>query len=442
MKLFTMGITILVSLWHADCIAQQLSRIDKLAIIDKTTRLMDENYIYPRRVNTVRTQLMLRFQNGGYDPLGVTADFIEALNSDLELWGKDHHLNIYANKARVKQILANEQDQNKNKTETITDEFLQQVQYENFRMRKLERLDGNIGYFNFLSFTPLQVSKQSLAAAMSFLLYSNAIIIDLRDNGGGYAATMNFLLSYFLKDSVPVSVHRFRKDNAVVKTFTMKDELIRKIPETTPLYILVSNRTSSAAEAFAYTLQQYKRAVIIGEQTKGEGNPGNLFVINDSMYMMIPTAEAISAVSGKSIESSGVIPDIKTNKSKAMTMALLEAYRKLAAQTTIKELKALYLWQIPFFEHELVPAALNASLPGNITGEYEGGRKIYFENDSLIYINSIGEKDKLIYIGKGIFQSSERNWQRLVVPFTDKIVPYIEWTWNDGGEPQRIMRKS
>jgi len=221
----------------------------------------------------------------------------------------------------------------------------------------------------------------------------------------------------------------------------MKDELINKIPETTPLYILVSNRTSSAAEGFVYTLQQYKRAVVIGEQTKGEGNPGRLFVINDSMYMMIPTAEAINAVSGKSIESTGVVPDIKTDRSKAMTMALLQAYRKLAAQTTIKELKTLYEWQIPFLENELAPAILNPSLIANIIGDYEGGRKIYYSNDSLVYINSRGEKDKLVYIGNGIFQSNERNWQRLVMPFTDKIVPYIEWTWNDGGQPQRIMKK-
>jgi len=441
MKLFTIGFTILLLLLHTGSMSQQLSRNDKSVIIDKATRLMEENYIHPDRVNTVREQLNLRLQKGGYDSLNGTGDFLGALNNDLEHWGKDHHLDIFVNKARVKQILTDEKNQNQSKAETIADDFLQQIRYENFMMRKLERLDGNIGYFSFLSFTPLEASKQSLTSAMNFLLYSNAIIIDLRNNGGGYASTMNFLLSYFLKDSTPVSVHRFRKDNAVVKSYTVKDKLINKIPETTPVYILVSSRTSSAAEIFAYTLQQYKRAIVIGEQTKGEGNPGKLFVINDSMYIMIPTAEAINAVSGKSIESTGVIPDIKTERSKAMSMALLQSYKTLAVQTKIKELKTLYEWQVPFFENELDPVSLTPSIIKNISGEYEGGRKLYYENDSLIYINSRGEKDRLLYIGKGVFQSSERNWQRLVLPFTDKIVPYIEWTWNDGGEAQRIMRK-
>ena len=441
MKLMILSFTVLVLLLHSDCVAQQMSIKDKSVILDKAIRLMEENYIYPARVNAVAQQLKHRLEKRGYDSLGSMEEFLGVLNNDLERSGNDHHLNISVGAARVKQIRADEKNDKEGKEEVITEGFLQQIRYENFRMRKLERLDGNIGYFNFLSFTPLQVSKQSLVAAMNFLLYSNAIIIDLRDNGGGYAQTMNFLLSYFLEDSSAVSVHRFRKDNKVVKTFTVKDELINKFPRTTPVYVLVSNRTSSAAEAFAFTLQQYKRAVIIGEQTKGEGNPGRLFVINDSLYMMIPTAEGINALSGKSIEATGVVPDIKIERSKAMTMALLEANRSLAKCTTIKELKSLYEWQIPFLQNDLAPASLTEYIIKNLSGKYEGGRKIFREHDALIYINSQGERDKLIYIGNGVFQSNDRNWQRLVMPYTDKPVPYIEWTWNDGGEPQRLKKE-
>jgi hypothetical protein len=441
MKRLIISFTATALLISACCTAQQVSKQDRSVIISKAIGLMEENYIYPERVADIRQQLQQQMKKGAYDSLHQAKDFLQVLNNDMERFGHDHHLNISYGPERVKQILADEKNEKEGREETITEGFLQQIRYENFRMRKLERLDGNIGYFSFLNFTPLPVSKQSLAAAMNFLYYSNAIIIDLRDNGGGYAATMNFLLSYFLEDSVPVSMHRFRKNNTVVKTFTIQDELIRKIPANTPLYILVSNRTSSAAEGFAYTLQQYKRAVILGEPTKGEGNPGSLFAINNSLYMMIPTAEAINAISGNSIEFTGVVPDIKTGRPKAMTMALLQAYRLLATSTSIKESKTLYEWQIPFFENELDPAALTAGIIENISGRYEGGRKILFENDALIYVNSKGERDKLIYIGKGIFQSSNYKWQRLVMPYTDKTVPYVEWIWDDGGEPQRLKRE-
>lgn len=352
----------------------------------------------------------------------------------------DHHLDISYGPNRVKQIIADAKSEQEGKEEKITDEWLQQIRYENFRLRKLERLDGNIGYFNFLNFTPLAVSKQSISSAMNFLLYSNAIIIDLRENGGGSAETMNFLLSYFLKDSKQISELRYRKNNKVLKSYTINDNSINKIPDNVPIYILVSNRTSSAAEGFAYTLQQYKRAVIVGEQTKGEGNPGNLFVINDDLYIMIPTAEAINPVSKKSIDGIGVIPDITINKNKALTKALLELYSSLAVNTGIDELRLLYQWQIPLLKNELNPELLTDNIISSIVGNYEGNRKIIYEAGSVFYINSAGNKEKLEYIGKGIFQNTEKSWLRLVMPFTNKPVSEFEWIWEDGGTPQTIKR--
>jgi retinol-binding protein 3 len=75
------------------------------------------------------------------------------------------------------------------------------LQYENFKLRKAERLDGNIGYFKLNGFVELGYSKEAIVSAMNFLSNSSAIILDLRDNGGGSAETANFLMSYFLQDS-------------------------------------------------------------------------------------------------------------------------------------------------------------------------------------------------------------------------------------------------
>ncbi|MEP7371838.1 MAG: S41 family peptidase [Chitinophagaceae bacterium] len=416
------------------------TRQEKTFITDKAIQLLKENYVFPNRVPEIEKYIAEKLATGGYDSLNNPEEFIEFLNKDLEQKGNDHHLDISYGPDRVKQIIAGNKNEQEGVEEKITKEWLQKIQYENFRLRKIERLDGNIGYFNFLNFTPLAPSKQSIAAAMNFLLYSNAIIIDLRENGGGYAETMNFMLSYFLKDSTPISTLIYRKENKVIISYTLKDSSIHKIPDYIPVYILVSHRTSSAAEGFAYTLQQYKRAVIIGEQTKGEGNPGRLFVINENLYIMIPTAEAISPVSRKSIDGTGVIPDIPINKNKALTKGLLEAYRSLAAKTDTPELKLLYQWQIPLLENELIPAPLTETIIAAITGDYEGGRKIIYESSSLFYINSIGEKEKLDYIGKGIFQNTVKSSLRLVMPFTDKPIPGFEWTWDDGGKPQKVKR--
>jgi C-terminal processing protease CtpA/Prc len=307
-------------------------------------------------------------------------------------------------------------------------------------MRKLERLDGNIGYFEFLNFTPLSVSKQSLKGAMNFLLYSSAIIVDLRGNGGGYSETLNYLLNYFFKDSVPSSLMRYRNQTQLVRTVIVKDSSIISFPENTPVYILVSNRTSSAAEAFASTLQRYKRAIVIGEQTKGEGNPGNLFAINDDLYIMIPTAEAIDPVTKMGIDFKGVIPDIKIGRDKALTKALLEANSALAAKAERQELRRMYQWQIPLLNNKLNPQPLTETIRNSIVGDYEGGRKIIYETPDIFYISNKGEKEKLNYIGNGIFQNAQKDWVRLVMPFTDKAIPDFEWVYDDTDKPQKVKR--
>jgi retinol-binding protein 3 len=379
---------------------------------------------------------------GGYDSLNKSIAFLESFESDIHQQGNDQHIGIGLDPGRVKQIIADSQIEKSGQKQVGTEEWLQKMKFENFRLRKLEHLDGNIGYFNFLNFPPLEPSKLTLVGAMNFIRFSNAIIIDLRDNGGGYSETMDFLLSYFLQDSAQIAEMRYRKDNKIVKSYTVKDTLILKIPKDVPLYLLVSNKTSSAAEGFAYTLQQYKRATIIGEQTKGEGNPGELFVINEDLYIMIPTIEGINPVSNKSIDGIGVTPDIQIASSKALTKAKLEICSSLAAKTNITELRLLYQWQIPFYENELNPEPLTESIINSLVGEFEGGRKVIHENGTVIYINSLGGKEKLEYIGKCVFQNEEKSWLRLVMPFTDKQIPYFEWIWDDGGKPQKVKRIS
>jgi C-terminal processing protease CtpA/Prc len=68
----------------------------------------------------------------------------------------------------------------------------------NFGFEKVERLAGNIGYLDLRGFLPPQMMGDTAAAAMTFLANANALIIDLRENGGGSpdAVTLLFSVSY------------------------------------------------------------------------------------------------------------------------------------------------------------------------------------------------------------------------------------------------------
>ena len=163
------GICMLMVFAHNVCAQpnDNFSRYDKTILADKAIQLLQENYVFPNRVPVIEKYISEKLRTGGYDSLNKPEEFIESLNKDLEQKGNDHHLNISYSPDRVRQIIAANKNEKEGGEEKITTEWLQKIRYENFRLRKLERLDGNIGYFNFLNFTPLAPSRQTIVAAMA-----------------------------------------------------------------------------------------------------------------------------------------------------------------------------------------------------------------------------------------------------------------------------------
>jgi hypothetical protein len=407
-----------------------ISNGEKETIFKKAIGLMVENYIFPERVKKIESEVSKKFAGGGYKAQTRIFDFLEVLNKDFEAFGNDHHLNIFYGPEYVKKIKASENNRSLN-TGSAPAEFVSMIAYENFFLKKIERLDGNIGYFKFNKFEELPYSKEAIASAMNFISNSSAIILDLTQNGGGSAETVHFLMSYFLPDSTKLGAFKRRINNEVIELWTTKDPVIKKIPDNVPLYILVSKNTSSAAESLAYGLQQFKRATIIGEQTHGEGNPGKRFIINDFLYIMIPTATNVNVKTGTSWEGIGVIPDIKIESNLALPKAIIESCTLLEKRTTSKEIKQLYEWMIPLYQSQLNPQTLSIEFISSITGKYNEERKIDFENGVLYFINKNG-KYRMNYMNDNTFAIEGREY-RLKFPDSKSTREYYEAIWMDGG---------
>ncbi len=274
---------------------------------------------------------------------------------------------------------------------------------------------------------------------MNFISHSDAIIIDIRQNHGFSAEVVLFLESYFLPDSTKVGSFKRRVNNETVELYITKDPTVKKISESVPLFIVVDSKTSSGAEALAYDLQQFKRATIIGEQTLGEANPGRRFVINEQLWMMIPTATSMNAISGTNWEQFGVTPNIKTERSKSLQLAVLEASKLIVAKTSIPMQKQILKWQLPLLENEINSQPVTDQIISYLVGDYEGGAKIIEENQVVYYVNNRGKR-KLNYIGNGIFQRDDDRELRLIMPIFDRPVNEVEWMWIDGGTEK--MKKS
>lgn len=432
MKLFRkifIGATISAMIFPGHLFAQNnngnetINEQQQLVIINTALTLLKENYIFPERIPKIESIIKNKFESKAYAGFNTLFDFLEQLDADLETSGNDRHLDIFYG---PKIVLNLKNDVLPQPEKVAPPEYIKMLQYENFKLRKAERLDGNIGYFKLNGFVELEYSKEAIVGAMNFLANSSTIILDLRENGGGSAATSAFLMSYFLPDSTKLGEFKRKKNNETVQLWTSTDPAIKKLL-TVPLYILVSSKTSSGAEQAAYGLQQFKRATIIGEQTNGEGNPGLRFIINDNLYMMVPTTVNVNAITGTNWDGVGVTPDIKINAADAYARAIVETCQALSKTGD----NDIYKWILPEYEAQLHPESASAAFINSIIGNYEEGKKISEENGSLYYITESGKR-KMIYMGNQMFLMEGRNDYRMRFPKTNKPIEYVEFVWNDG----------
>ncbi|UCH85257.1 MAG: hypothetical protein JSW50_06085, partial [Candidatus Latescibacterota bacterium] len=192
---------------------------------------------------------------------------------------------------------------------------------ENKGFFKLEWIDGHIGYLDIRRFYYAPDAKKMIVGAMNFLSNADAIIIDLRENGGGSG---DYLSSYFLEYPTQLNSSYSREDDFLTEFWTSEDIDVRRLTDV-PLFLLTSDRTFSASESFAYDMQARERATIIGDSTRGGAHSVDLYKIDDRFEIYIPTARAINPITGTNWEGTGVIPDINVPSEAALDTAIVLA---------------------------------------------------------------------------------------------------------------------
>ena len=185
-------------------------------------------------------------------------------------------------------------------------------------LQKVERLPGDIGYLRVDRFYQAEESRPAFEAALDRLGPCRAMVIDLRENRGGSDANV-LLSSYFLAERTLLNRLLWRKQDPLEFWAGPSTR-----PELTgvPVYVLVSRKSFSAAEGFAYGLQQRKRAVIVGEPTRGGANPNRFFPIGNDLEVSISIGRTVNPVSGTNWEGVGVQPDVAVPADQALDKVL------------------------------------------------------------------------------------------------------------------------
>jgi C-terminal processing protease CtpA/Prc len=191
---------------------------------------------------------------------------------------------------------------------------------------KVEELAGNVGYVKFNMFADAETCGATATAAMNFVANSDALIVDLRDNGGGDPKMVAYIFSYLFSKRTHLNDLWTRKTNATDEFWT-SDVPGKHLADDRPVYVLTSKRTFSGAEEFTYNLKNLKRATIVGETTGGGAHPVNGQRIDEHFVIGVPFARAINPISKTNWEGTGVEPDVKVPAADALSTA-----QKLAAE--------------------------------------------------------------------------------------------------------------
>jgi retinol-binding protein 3 len=302
-------------------------------ILDGIVARLSEFYVYPDAVSKMEQALRAHQKSGDYDAITDGDVFATRLTRQLQGVSHDKHLHVIC----VPEVLPKEDPK---PDRTIPPERRARMEHDNCGFDKVERLESNVGYVKFNFFGPPAVCGPTATAALNFLANVDALIIDLRDNGGGSPDMVSFIASYLFSERTRLNDIYNRKENKTTEYWTKPDVPGKKIIGK-PVFVLTSKRTFSAAEDFTYAVKNLKRATIVGETTGGGAHPTRGCRVDDHFLIGVPFARSISTITKTDWEGTGVEPDVKAPADQALDVAknlAVEALRRKAPLSPNKPL--------------------------------------------------------------------------------------------------------
>lgn len=326
--LFNLLLICILICFNSNANAQDLTERNKQ--ITEIADRINEYYIFEDVANQLSKKLKSEIEFKTFDNL-TDAAFAKSLSSYLTKNGNDLHFNVLYRPSQENE------EKNVNEKELLQEYDAINKQW-NYGFEKVTRLDGNIGYIEYTGFPEGNKSAQYiLDATMNFVSNTNALIIDLRNNQGGDGKMVELFLSYFFDKKIKLNETYTRYDHKTTKSYTTQKVNGKKYLDK-PVYILVNNKTISAAEAFAYNLQQNKIAKVIGDKTYGAANPVKVFFIGNKYHLFIPISIEKNSITNTNWEHKGIDADIKISSEKSLIKAQIITLENLLKSNTKTEL--------------------------------------------------------------------------------------------------------
>lgn len=287
----------------------------RATVIDGAVAALNDTYVFPEAAKKMEEAVRAHQQKGDYDAISDGDDFAKRLTDDFQAISHDKHLHVMFSPAALPDFDNQKPDPKREAEER------KEMERMNCGFKKAEILEDNIGYLKFDFFADPGICGPTVVAAMNFLANVDAIIFDLRENGGGDPKMVAFVSSYLFAERTHLNDLWTRKGD-VTEQYWTEPYVLGKRLDGKPAFVLTSKNTFSGGEEFTNNLKVLKRATIVGETTGGGAHPVRGHRITEHFGIGVPFARAINPVTHTNWEGTGVEPDVKVDAPQALEVAI------------------------------------------------------------------------------------------------------------------------
>ncbi|MEO7962968.1 MAG: S41 family peptidase [Gemmatimonadaceae bacterium] len=259
-----------------------------------------------------------------------------------------------------------------------------------YGLGRVDILPGNVGYLDTRGFSGAPEVEDFMVAALKYLEGTDAIIIDVRRNGGGSPVAVNFLISHFTTGDTTASLTvRNRSGNETFTRYTLAEVPGPRRPKV-PLYVLTSRGTASAAEDFSFVLKNMGRATIVGSRTAGAGHNNAVVDVGHGFGTSISFTRVSDPRTGKEWERVGVIPDVDVDQERSLEVAHALALKTIAAAETDPRRRKVVDLTRETIEAQSTPHVVWSQKLASYAGEYAEGQSVTLRDGALLFSGRTG----------------------------------------------------
>lgn len=380
-------------------------------VIDSVVKQLRARYVLPDSLERAIAALQRNLRAGRYDSLTQPGRFANTVSADMYAAIKDGHLALRYDPEFERRLTAMGFASAASRADPpATPDDLVRFRRMNFGVPETRILDGNVGYVRVTQWVDLQYSRPTLAAAMAFVANCDALIIDVRNNPGGYRNAVNFVTSHLVGPGRTELMTRVSRDTTERERFFTDPASIARGSYETPLFVLTNENSGSGSEVFAYQIQALRRGTTVGRTTAGDGY-GNLEApVGHGFVLYISTFRHEDPQSHHGFQGVGVKPDVESPSATALERAHTEALRGLSVAATDSSRRRSLTWLAASVDAQARGARpLRDDERAEILGSYDGSLTIAVVDGQLTFTGVSKVTHPLVALSDGTFEVADRS---------------------------------